>query len=93
MRRAGEMQDKIRLFINECRWDGSTITQSSFNDPRNVNRYSEDPKLWDVINAAFLVVDESKRHDALAEMYPTLQDEHYQFAMGYANLPWQPASG
>ena len=88
MRRAGEMQDKIRLFINECRWDGSTITQSSFNDPQNTNRYSEDPKLWTAIGNAFLVVDESKRHDALADMYPVLQDEHYQFAMGYANLPW-----
>ena len=88
MRRGGEMADKIRLFINECRWDGSTITQSSFNDPKNVNRYAEDPKLWDAIGAAFLVVDESKRDGALAEMYPTLQAEHYQFAMGYANLPW-----
>ena len=87
-RRGGELVDKARLFINEARWDGSTITHSSFNDPENVNRYAEDPRLWASIRTAFAVVDPAKRHGALAEVYPELQAEHYQLAMGYANLPW-----
>ncbi len=87
-RRGGELVDKARLFINEARWDGSTITHSSFNDPKNVNRYAEDPKLWAAIGEAFLVVDENERDAAMAKMYPVLQAEHYQLPMGYANLPW-----
>ena len=87
-RRGGELVDKARLFINEARWDGSTITHSSFNDPENVNRYAEDPRLWSSIRTAFAVVDPDKRHGALAKVYPELQAEHYQLAMGYANLPW-----
>ena len=86
-RRGGELVDKARLFINEARWDGSTITHSSFNDPKNTNRYAEDPKLWAAIGEAFLVVDEADRDAGMAKMYPVLQAEHYQLPMGYANLP------
>jgi hypothetical protein len=88
MFRAQELVDKVRLFINEARWDGSTITQSSFNDPENATRTAEDPRLMTMIRDAFDVVDPDKRHDALAKVYPELQAEHYLLSMGHANLPW-----
>jgi peptide/nickel transport system substrate-binding protein len=87
-RRGGELVGKARLFINEARWDGSTITHSSFNDPDNVNRYAQDPRLWETIRTGFNVTAPEERHDALAKVFPELQAEHYQLAMGYTNLPW-----
>ena len=87
-RRGGELQDKARLFINEARWDGSTITQSTFNDPENDNRQLEDPRIWAIIREGFLEANPDKRNDALAKVFPAIQAEHYQLAMGYANLPW-----
>ena len=87
-RKSGELQDKARLFINEARWDGSTILHSTFNDPENKNRQTEDPKLWKAIGEAFLETDPDKRDAAMAKMYPVVQDEHLQLSMGYANLPW-----
>jgi peptide/nickel transport system substrate-binding protein len=92
MFRAQELVDKVRLFINEARWDGSTITQSSFNDPQNATRTAEDPRLMTMIRDAFDVVDPDKRHDALAKVYPELQAEHYLLSMGHANLPWGVSS-
>jgi ABC-type transport system substrate-binding protein len=88
LRRAGELQDKARLFINEARWDGTTITQSTYNDPENENRQTEDPRIWAAIGEGFEVVDPDRRHDAMAKVYPVIQAEHYQLAMGHANLPW-----
>jgi ABC-type transport system substrate-binding protein len=88
MRRGGELQDKARLFVNEARWDGSTITESTFNDPENDVRQAEDPRIWAIIDEGFRVVDPETRNDAIVKIYPPLQAEHYQLAMGYGNLPW-----
>jgi len=92
LRRSGDLQDKGRLFINEARWDGSTITQSTFNDPENANHQLEDPAVWAVIRKGFLEADPEKRHDAMAKVFPTIQAEHYQLSLGYANLPWGVSS-
>jgi ABC-type transport system substrate-binding protein len=88
MRRGGELEDNARLFVNEARWDGSTITQSTFNDPENDVRQTEDPRIWAIIAEGFQVVDPETRKDAIARIYPPIQAEHYQLAMGYGNLPW-----
>lgn len=86
--RGGELVDKIVLFINECRWDGSTITHGTYNDPESPGRASNDPKLWDLIGRTWLVVDPDKRGDAMAAMYPAVREESYQISLGYGNLPW-----
>jgi peptide/nickel transport system substrate-binding protein len=83
-----QLDDNIRLEVNEARWDGSTIAQSRYNDPENSQRLSEDPTLMTSAREAFNVVAPDQRNDALNQLYRRLQEEHYTLSMGYANLPW-----
>jgi ABC-type transport system substrate-binding protein len=86
--RSRQLDDNIRVEVNEARWDGTTIIQSRYNDFKNDQRLSEDPELARLVQEAFKVVDPAKRHDAIAKLYPALAEERHALSMGYNNLPW-----
>jgi len=85
---AQELVDHVRVEVNEARWDGATIAQARYNDPKNVQRLSEDPALLAASAEAFGVTNPGGRQAALNKLYLRLQQEQYFLPMGHSNLPW-----
>ncbi|MSQ06460.1 MAG: ABC transporter substrate-binding protein [Dehalococcoidia bacterium] len=85
---AQELVNNVRLEVNEARWDPSTIAQARFNDPKNVQRLSEDTALQVASREAYDITAPEGRQAALNKLYLRLQQEQYFLPMGHSNLPW-----
>lgn len=85
---AQDLVNNVRVEVNEARWDGSTIAQARFNDPKNVQRLAEDTALQAASRVAYDVTAPEGRQAALNKLYLRLQDEQYFLPMGHSNLPW-----
>jgi peptide/nickel transport system substrate-binding protein len=86
--RTEELHGQMTWRDNEARMDGGSILLSSYGSPDQGNRLHEDPELYAMIDEALAVVDPTKRHEALNEVYRRLHDEQYEIGIGYVNIPW-----
>jgi peptide/nickel transport system substrate-binding protein len=86
--RTTELHGQMTWRDNEARLDGGSILLSSYGSPDQGNRLHEDPELYEMIGNALAVVDPAQRHEALNELYRRLNDESYEFGIGYVNIPW-----
>ncbi len=73
---------------NEGRWDGGSAIVGAYALLESRTRRSEDPALIKAVQEALAVMNPADRQAAYNKMYRTLNDAHYEFSVGYVNLPW-----
>ena len=84
-----QLDGKVIIRANEARWDGGSITAGIYGDPQgNAHLGGKRDDLIAVSQEALAVIDPTLRHEAFNKAYKILRDEHYEFGIGYVNLPW-----
>ena len=87
-RKTGELDGQILWRENEARWDGSGITRVVYGEPERVDRPHNNPEIFNLVLDALAVVDPDERPKVWNNVYKRLQDEQYELAIGYVNIPW-----
>ena len=87
-RKTGELDGQILWRENEARWDGSGITRVVYGEPDRVDRPHNNPEIFKLVLDALAVVDTEERPTVWNKVYKRLQDEQYELAIGYVNIPW-----
>lgn len=87
-RKTGELDGQILWRENEARWDGSGITRVVYGEPERVDRPHNNPEIFNLVLDALAIVDPDERAGVWNAVYKRLQDEQYELAVGYVNIPW-----
>ena len=87
-RKTGELDGQILWRENEARWDGSGITRVVYGEPERVDRPHNNPEIFQLVLDALAVVEPDERPQVWNTVYKRLQDEQYELAIGYVNIPW-----
>ncbi len=87
-RKVGGLDGQLLWRENEARWDGSGITRVVYGEPTRVDRPHNDPDIFELVLDALTVVDAEQRPKVWNKVYKRLQDEQYEIAVGYVNIPW-----
>ena len=90
-----ELPGSVLIRTNEARYDGTSISSGSYNNPNIAWRMIDDPDIepWKstttpVIRKALEDLNPATRADSFNEMYKYMKNENHQWSAFYTNLPW-----
>jgi ABC-type transport system substrate-binding protein len=85
---AGELNGQMMWRSDETRPDSSAWLNTAYGDTTTRNRRHEDPVLVRTVLDTIEILDPDKRAESMEQLLLRLQDESYQLALGYVNIPW-----
>ena len=85
---AGQLNGQMMWRSDETRPDASAWLNTAYGDLETRNRRHEDPVLARTVLDTVEIIDPDKRAEAMKQLFLRLQDESYQLAIGYVNIPW-----
>ena len=85
---AGDLQGQIVWYDNQCRIDAGGITNGLYGRHDVIDRFHDDPAIFEAVAEAMAVFDPATRPQVLNELFKRLWDEQLELAIGYVNIPW-----
>jgi len=83
-----ELHGQIVWRDNEARRDPASGLDGNFATPGHGNRRHDDPKLFELVNQTFAVIDPVQRKEAFGKLAKVLREGTYELGIGYVNIPW-----